>query len=106
MKKEYKVINGTFYNVKTSDKVINVLESCKRNNTRIILDYGDTETGISWGEDYDIIGTIGRSTGSIKVPLLIYNARSRGGGVILDHCIIGISESKGKRVLYSHPLRK
>ncbi len=97
---EYKIINGTTYHKETSEEVINVLEQSRMNKKRIILDYGDTKTGRSWNEIYDITGYIGRSTGKIKIPLLIYNSRSIGGSSILDHCIIGIYTSKGKNPLY------
>lgn len=99
----YKVINGTSYHAETSDKVISILEHCRVNKLRIIVDYGDIETGKSWGETCDIAGYIGRSTGLNKIPLLIYNSRSMGGGGILDNCIIKITTSKGKAVLYQHP---
>lgn len=100
--KEYNVVNGTSYHIETSQKVIEVLERAKSERTRILVDYGDVKTGKSWGEQYDITGTIGRSTGINKIPLLIHNARSLGGGGLLDHCIIKISVSKGKSVLYQH----
>ena len=97
----YKVVNETFYNIKTSDKVIEILEHIKKNEIRIVLDYGNVETGESWNEEFDVAGRIGRSTGSIKIPLLIHNKRSLGGGAILDSCIIGIKTSNGKNALYS-----
>jgi hypothetical protein len=101
--KSYKMANGTYYSRMTSDEIINVIETAKRNRTRLVLDYGDVLTGKSWNEVYDITGRIGRSTGSIKIPILLHNSRSIGGGAILDHCIIKISESRGKKVLYKHP---
>ncbi len=108
--KNYQVVNGTSYNEKTSPEVIRVLESVKASGTRIKLDYGYTDVdgtssaiGQSWGECYDVTGTIGRSTGSVKIPLLIHNRRSVGGGGILDHRIVQVKESKGGRVLYQHP---
>jgi hypothetical protein len=100
--KIYKEVNGTSYDVRTPNKLINILENCRRNNTRIILDYGDTTTGKSWNEVYDVTGRLGRSRGNVKVPILLHNSRSIGGSSILDHCIIGIKESKGGKVLYSH----
>lgn len=100
---EYKVINGTSYHSETSDKVISILEHCRINKLRIIVDYGDIETGKSWNECFDIIGYIGRSTGLNKIPLLVYNSRSMGGGGLLDDRIIKITTSKGKTVLYQHP---
>jgi len=56
MSKEYKVVNGTSYSVNTNDKVIEVLERCRNNRTRILIDYGDVQTKESWNEVYDISG--------------------------------------------------
>ena len=99
---KYKEINGTSYSENTSDKVIKVLEKCIKERIRIVVDYGDVKTGISWNECHDICGYIGRSSGKIKIPLLIYNSRSFGGGALLDNCIVKITTSKGKRILYQH----
>lgn len=101
MSKEYKVVNGTSYSVNTNDKVIEVLERCRSNKTRIVVDYGDVLTKESWNEVYDVSGYVGRSSGTYKIPLLIHNSRSLGGGSILTDCILSIKESKGKRVLFS-----
>lgn len=101
--KKYKEVNGTFYDERTSGKIIEVLENAGQNNTRIMLEYGDVETGKGWGDTYDVTGYIGRSMGPIKIPILVHNARSSGGGGILDHCIVNIVTAKGKANLYSHP---
>lgn len=101
---KYKQVNGTFYHVETNDEVIRVLENCRESRTRIVLDYGDTKTGNSWNEVYDVTGRVGRSGGVVKIPILVHNSRSMGGGAIFDHCIIGIKESKGGRVMYAHEL--
>ena len=98
--KQYKVVNNTFYHIETADKVLEVLESVRRDRTRILVDYGDTKTGVSWGDVNDIRGYVGRSTGSVKIPLLVYNSRSYGGGALSTNCLIKISESRGGRVLY------
>lgn len=98
---EYKIVNGTSYRAHTSTEVINILEQCRLDGTRIVLDYGDPSTGISWGEVYDVTGRVGRSTGNVKVPLLIHNRRSVGGGEISTDKIIGIKTSRGGSVLYS-----
>jgi len=99
--KNHKEVNGTNYHIDTNDKVIKVLERCRENRTRIVIDYGNVETKESWNEVFDISGYVGRSTGSIKIPLLVHNSRSYGGGSILTHCILSIKESKGKGVLFS-----
>ena len=98
---------ATAYHKDTPLKVRAILEQYLQNyrrhdsRSRLRIFYGDTETGRDWHEEWQIIGYIGRSNGKIKVPLLIFNSRSNGGGSILDHCIIKIME--GKRVLYQHP---
>jgi len=97
---QYKITCGTYYHPDTPDALIKVLEDCRENKTRIIIDYGDTKTGESWGETHDILGTIGRSSGPVRVPLLLHNARSAGGGAILDHCILSVRASYGKELLY------
>lgn len=107
-----KIVNGTYYNQNTPDKVIEVLEKARLDRTRIQVDYGYTDldkklsdgrkNGQSWGEVNDITGYVGRSTGTQKIPLLVHNRRSLGGGGLLTHCIVKIVTTKGKRVLYQH----
>ena len=100
---KYKEYNGTFYSRDTSCSMILCLERIKRNKTRVRFHWGDVQTGEDWGDDYDVVGTIGRSTGPKKIPILLYNARSTGGTGILAHCIVKIVTMKGKHVLYEHP---
>lgn len=85
------------------DEVVKILEQSRTQKIRLVLDFGDVKTGKSWGEVHNIKGYVGRSTGPIKVPILIYNARSLGGDAILDDCIVKITASKGGAVLYKHP---
>jgi hypothetical protein len=99
--KTYKEIDETYFDSKTTDEVCNILASALHTNRRLRLFYGDTATGKDWNEEHDTIGYIGRSTGNIKIPLLIKNNTSTGGGAILDHCIVKITE--GQKVLYIHP---
>lgn len=102
--KEYKLSDsGTYYYPKTNDKVIEVLERCRINNTRIQLFYGDVTTGRDWNEEHDTIGHIGRSMGPIKMSLLIPKSASIGGGCILTDCILKIRDTKTKQVLYVAP---
>lgn len=99
----YQVINGTSYHAETSLPVINELEIARLNHRRIRLYLGDVKSGRSWNEDHDVYGRVSRSTGPSKVPILIHNTRSRGGGHILDQCIVRIIDLKTHRLLYSHP---
>jgi hypothetical protein len=103
---KYKVFNGTSYHEETPQKLVEVLEGLRESRKRITVDYGDTETGESWGEVYDITGTIGRSTGGIKIPLLVHNARSMGGGALLDNCILSIRHANKKDGGYIYRLSR
>lgn len=99
---EYKEHNGTFYNKDTSDKIISILESIRRNRTRVRFYWGDVETGKDWGDEFYVRGTIGRSMGPVKIPILIYNRRSLGGTAILTDCIVKITTTKGNHTIYQH----
>ena len=101
--KEFQVVNGTSYDVRTPVEVINVLEKARTNRTRLHISLGDAVTGRDWLEEFECFGFIGRSTGPVKVPLILPLSRSIGGGAILDHCIVRIRHSSGGRVLYQHP---
>lgn len=91
----------THYDERTPLIVQQILEAARLSKDRLRLFFGDTETGRDWMEEHDIIGTIGRSTGTQPCALLIHNARSIGGGAILTHCIVKIMTIKG-RTLYQH----
>lgn len=98
----YKLINGLNFNEQTPDKVCRILTSAAETRTRLKLTYGDTNTGRSWNEEHDTTGRIGVSTGTVKIPLLIHNKRSTGGGAILDQCIIKIIDMNTKKILYKN----
>lgn len=103
---KYKVTpSGTAYHYDTPDDLVEVLEGLRSRGTRIRIYYGSQDTGLDWEEQYDVFGTIGRSTGRIKIPLLIANSRSLGGGSLLDNAIVKI-EHANKRdggVIWQHP---
>jgi len=103
----YKQVNGTSYDERTPDEVIRVLENARQSRNRLHISLGETDDergrlGQDW-LDENGYGLIGRSTGSIKIPLLIHNRRSLGGPGLLDHCIVRVRTSAGGRVLYQHP---
>jgi len=99
-KTTYKEIHGTYFHIDTPNEVCNVLNNYLHTNKRVKIYLGDIKTGKDWHEEHDTIGTIGRSTGNVKVPLLIATSRSNGGNAILDHCILKIKETKTGYVPY------
>ena len=103
----YKIVNGTAYHIDTNDTIVNILENARNspNITRLRLAYGDTSTGRDWGETTGINGYVGRSTGPIKIPLIISKINSLGGIALLDHCIIKIERKYNDRRKYKEIYR-
>jgi len=100
----YKVSDdSTYYDMETPDDLIEILERARTNRTRLKFYLGDIKTGKDWMEEDSKLGRIGRSTGPIKIPLLIKNVPSTGGGALLTQCIVKIVTSPERTVLYKHP---
>lgn len=81
------------YSEGTPDQVKIILEKELHSRNRIRLFYGDIETGQDWEEEYDMMGYIGRSTGTKPILLLIHNTRCYGGPGILTNCIVKITKN-------------
>jgi hypothetical protein len=99
--REYKKIGGTFFHMETPDELARIIDGLieSRRETRVRIFQGDTATGREWGEENNVTGYIGRSTGSIKIPLLINNRRSLDGPALSDNSILKIQTTSG-RVLW------
>lgn len=91
----------TYFDPGTEPEVARVLESCRKADDKVRLVLGDTTTGESWLDEHDVVGTIGRSTGSLKVPLLVEDGEA-GGGAILTGCVLCIIDWRSGRVRYRH----
>lgn len=90
--------NGT--PLETANKLIYLINS----RQRVILDYGCIETKKSWNEKYDVCGYVGYTSGAygFKYPIIVHNARSLSGGLIITDKILSIRLSKGKKLLFEH----
>ena len=103
MKSTYKIhSSGTYYHQNTSDEMITLLEKIRQEKTRCRFHWGNTETGEDWKDDYDVVGRISRSSGPCKIPILVHNKRSLGGRALPTDCIVKITTTAGKKVLYQH----
>lgn len=94
-------LGGFHFHPDTPDNVARAIVRAHQDRSRVRLFYGDTATGAAWPSEFDVMGTIGRSMGPVKVPLLIANRRSTGGGALLDHCIVAVIRNDGAE-LYKH----
>ena len=100
--KNYSEFNGMWFADGTPENLKNVIVNGYRSNYRFRFWYGDVESGRSWNEENDICGYIGKSNGSIKVPLLLNKSNSTGGGE-LTNSIVKIYNITLKKVVYQHP---
>lgn len=92
----------TYFDPGTAPEAARVLERCRTAGNKVRLVLGDTATGESWLDEYDVVGTIGRSIGTLKVPLLIEEGES-GGGAILTACLLCVIDWRNGKPVYRHP---
>ena len=85
------------------DSMMRVLLNAYTYNFRIRIWHGDRNTGKSWNEEYDVTGTVGKSSGNLKIPLLMRTKRSHFGGALLLSSIIRIDDIEDKRTLWKLP---
>ena len=83
------------------ENFINLLSGCIHSG-RYRIWYGDTQTGRSWNEEYDVTGVIGRTSGHFKVPVLLHDRRSTSGDAILVGRIIRIDNISTKTTVWKH----
>ncbi|WP_038214437.1 hypothetical protein [Xenophilus azovorans] len=92
----------TYFDPGTDPKAARALETCRRDGRKVRLVHGNTTTGRCWLDEHDVVGRIGRSTGTMKVPLLI-EAGDDGGVAILTNCLLRLIDWESGRDLYRHP---
>lgn len=92
----------TWFDARTPKKVQTALESARKSGDRLRIFSGSPETGRDWMEEFDTIGTIGRSMGPMKSPLLIAEGEC-GGPALLTHCIVRIVNLSTGEEMYRHP---
>lgn len=102
---DYVEMNGTRYDKDTPEELIDVLEQVRNLGFRIRIYYGDQMTGVDWEETCDIEGYVKRSTGKIKLPILVYSTINSGGSEIPTAHIVKIEYANKKYggVLWEHP---
>lgn len=94
--------DSTWFRPRTLPAVRQVLSELIENRRTVRVFLGDAATGRSWMEWHDVVGHIERSTGFMKVPLLVAMGED-GGGALLTDCIVKINDAKTGNTLYRHP---
>jgi hypothetical protein len=98
----YRILNDTAYQEETPFDLLQALERLRESQATARVFLGDPKTGLDWNEECDVVGRIGRSSGRIKIPLLVPPGDDRGPG-LLDHCIVRLVKVRGRKELYRHP---
>lgn len=91
----------TYFDPGTDPRAARALETCRRDGRQVRLMLGDIATGRCWLSEHVVVGRIGRSTGTLKVPLLV-EPGADGGGAILTNCLLRVIDWKTGRDLYRH----
>ena len=96
--------DGTWYDPRTPIDVIKVLEEAMKTKERVRFIFGNTD-GYVYLDEYGVMGTVGRSTGRIKVPILIHSSRSNYGNAIMTQSILRIDAKRRGNIvrLYESP---
>lgn len=91
----------TWFSPNTPEPVQNLLERLRADDTPVRLFYGDPETGIDDLQEWDTIGTIGRTGGLMRSPILVPKNEC-GGGIIFTNRLLKVVSLTTGRVLYLH----
>jgi len=93
----------TYFDPGTDPRLARVLETCRREHRQVRLILGDTSTGTSWLDEYSVVGSIGRSTGAMKVPLLIEPGEPGGMAILCAHVLV-VMDWDTSEPLYRHAM--
>ncbi|MTJ94010.1 MAG: hypothetical protein F8N36_14305 [Desulfovibrio sp.] len=93
----------TWFEPDTPVAVQRVLERVRNSKAKIRIYFGDPTTGKVWIEGTDVIGFVGRSTGTLKTPQLLDSLDPRRRTDIPTLNIVRIQDVKTGSDLYRHP---
>ena len=94
--KKYKVMRDVYYYPGTADNLILLLEHLRTMEQRYRFYFGDPKTGLDWEEICDVLGYIKLTTGRIRMPILVFNNRCWGGGILMTDNIVRIDWANKK----------
>lgn len=102
----------TWFQPGTDPKAAKALNTAYTQENLVRIFLGDPQTGRDWCEEFEAIGFVGRSSGVLKVPLLLEAYRASAntfessafGGAILCKNVLRIVDVLSSTDLYRHPL--
>lgn len=96
----------TWFTEDTPEPVQKVLEAYRLSGKTLRVFYGGAD-GVDWLEEYETIGKVGRSTGPLKVPLLVPKGENGGSAILAGSIIRLVDVASGKELYraanYSQP---
>jgi hypothetical protein len=88
------IIDGTTYDDSVPESLARALEHHRRmergTGSRLLFVYAG----------FSVRGYVGRSTGSVKVPLVVHNRRSRGGDLLSPERLVEVRKSRGDAAVW------
>ena len=96
---ESEFVSKTWFDPDTPLVVRRYLDRAHHHNSKVRIWLGDPVTGMSWLEEHDTIGMVGRSTGIMKLPLLVLRGQYTGGAILTAN-VIRLDNSA--RTLWQH----
>lgn len=93
---------GTWFAPETPVAIQKLVNRLIHSNEKVRIFHGDRTTGRSWMEEFDVIGRVGRSTGTLKIPLLV-SEEDNYGRSLLEASIIRVIRCSDGKNLYRHP---
>lgn len=101
----------SYFPAGTPSKVASVLEDLRDTDTVVRIIQGDPQTGKSWLDEYDVVGYVRRTVGTMKCPMLVEPlddgdgyVRSAGAGHIIGaERVLRIIDCDTLRDLYRAP---
>lgn len=93
----------TFFEIGTRHEVQEVLQRYMHKRDEMIrIMVGDPETGVDSCSEFEVVGFVGRSGGSMKVPLMCEPGEG-GGGPIPTSRVLRIIRARDGKELFRHP---
>lgn len=102
---ESSMANRTYFGPGVPEKLQRMVETLRRFPGRVRVVQGDTKTGESWLDLNDVVGEIVRSTGTLRVPLLLPDDSRYGGALSCDRILL-IRDMEDGKVLWQAPTWK